>query len=360
MAEWAFVAASATGVESGELSAAQSRTFTAKLVGPWEAAVTLSGRHPQALLLTELETDLVVYRNGAKLFRGRVGATQDEIDEEKHSSTFAALDYRALLDRRLLVEGDTLSYAGVDQGTIAWNLIQTTQAKTGGNLGITLGTGVPTGVVRTKAFEAGKPIGEGISQLAALLNGFDWEIDASLKLNVFYPNRGAAVAAVFDYGGAVRRVRRAFDPSSYSNAIRASGSELLTAENRVGAGVGADPRGRFESQHGYPDLLEQVTLAARADFLLAGKNSIRPSWAVELKPGVADVSSAWVGDTVQLVVQSGRLNVNVAQRILSITFGISQSGEERCAVVLGENDLEEKARERQLATEARLRNLENV
>lgn len=358
---WAFVAASATGVEAGELSAASARTFTAKLTGAFEAGVSLSGRSAQALLLTELESDLVVYLNGAKVFRGRTGATTDEIDEDSHASTFAALDYRALLDRRMLAEGDTLAYAGVDQGTIAWNLIQTTQAKSGGNLGITLGTGTPTGVTRTKTFEAGKMIGEAIAQLGDLLNGFDWEIAPDLKLNVFYPSRGTAQPFVLDYGGTVTRVRRAFDPGSFSNAIRGSGAQALTAENRAAAGIGADPRGRFESQHGYTDILEQATLSAKADFLLAGRNSIRPSWVVELRPGAwQSKAQLWVGDTAQLVVASGRVNVNVSQRVLAMAFSIDPSGAERIAVTLGENDLEQKAIERQLANEARLRNLENI
>lgn len=357
---WAFVAASAAGVDLGELTGAQSRTFTARLAGPFEAAVTMSGRDPRAALIAELETDLVVYLNGTKRFRGRIGPTSDDVGEHAHSLQLAALDYRAVLDRRLIVEGDTLAFAAVDQGTIAWNLIQTTQAKAGGNAGITLGTGTPTGVVRTKTFEAGKPIGEAIVQLGDLLNGFDWEIDPLLKLNVFYPNRGTVQPFVLDYGGTVNRARRAFDPGSFSNVTRSTGTQALNAENRVTAGIAADPKGRFESQHGFPDVLEQVTLAAKADFVQSGRSVLRPSWAVDLKPGAwQDPAQLWVGDTARLVVRSGRLAVNELQRVLSMAFTIGPNGDEKIAVVLGDYDLERKALERQLATEARLRNLEN-
>lgn len=355
--QWAFVAMDSAGNELGELTAAQSRSLTARVDGPWSASVSMSGRNPQAALLTELDTDLVVYLNGAKLFRGRVGPTQDDVGEDAHTVTFTALDYRAILDRRLLYEGDTLAFVGVDQAAVAWALVGNTQAQTGGYLGIT-GPPANTGVTRTRTFEAGKPVGEAITQLSQVVNGFEWRIDGNLALVVYFPEQGANNGYVLDYGGTVSRVRRAFDPATFANGIRATGDPALTTERRSSAGIAVDPRGRFDQQFGFPDVLEQTTLGLKADFLLADRSVLRPSYAVDLKAGRWGAELA-LGDTAQLVVSSGRLAVNESARVIALTLALDPHGAEKVTATLGRPDAVMANVDRIIDYEKRLRNLEN-
>ena len=121
--------------------------------GPRPSSFTLPGQHPQTAIVAELATDVVVARNGRLLFRGRVGASTETHSGTVDTVNFTAVDYRGMLDHRVLWPDSTLEYTGVDQSDIAWQVIADTQAL--GNLGITRGVGAVTGVVRDRTFTAG-------------------------------------------------------------------------------------------------------------------------------------------------------------------------------------------------------------
>ena len=53
----------------------------------------------------------------------------------------------------------------------------------------------------------------------------------------------------------------------------------------VTAGIGTDPRGRWEAAAGYPTIVEQATLTARAPWLLDQSSTLCPVYWVTLAPG---------------------------------------------------------------------------
>jgi hypothetical protein len=116
---WTFAAGPWTGLPTTDLSDATSRAVTWRLQGNHEASLTMPGLSAQTMTLQEMVSDLWVMRNGTPLFRGRFGASQDSGDENSLSVQFGCADYRELLHRRFLYEGDTLSYLSVDQSAIA-------------------------------------------------------------------------------------------------------------------------------------------------------------------------------------------------------------------------------------------------
>lgn len=261
---WQFIAGPATGGLELALTDATSRKYTAKLTDSDEIAFSLDGRHPQAAAIDELATDVHVLwtpENGTPrlLSRGRIGPTGDSLDEDNHRLDVAALDYRAILSRRILYSTSTLTYTGQDQALIAWNLLQATQTRTGGDLGISRGIGQVTGIVRDRTYEAGDKIGEQLQALSEVIDGFDWDInpagESAQTLDIYYPQRGTDRGVVLEYGGLVDKVQRQIDPGDYGNALRMTGADGLTAVELEAPDLSAtltpgdvlDPNSGFES-----------------------------------------------------------------------------------------------------------------
>lgn len=339
MPSWKLLAGPPSGPDT-ELTAAKGRRLTVRLGQPSDVGFSMNGRHEQALGLVELATDVWAYRDQHLLHRGRLGTTSDDVNADSHTTTFNAPDYRALLERRYLYDSDKLSYVQEDEAAIAWQLVQATQSKTGGDLGITRGSGQTTGFLRDRLYTAGKGIAESISQIGDLDGGFDWEIDPFLRLNVFNPARGRDTDEVLDFGGAVKSFTRATLPAEYGNAVRAiAGTDPRAPETREATDLAARPEGRFEIERGFPDILEQSTLAAKADWLLAESQVLRPSYTLTLAPDrYPGPQALWLGDTCIVTIRSGRLDEHSRQRVMEITFEPDGDGGETVRVIVGRPD----------------------
>lgn len=322
------------------LSNIKNRRVTWRLRSSADASFTMLGNDAQAGDVEELISDVWCYRDGDLVYRGRVGPTSDDIGVDRHGVTVTTGDYRAVLERRMLYADSTLVFAAVDQADIAWSLIDDTQGRTGGALGITEGAHGPTGVTRDRTYEPGQYIAPLITQLGEVVDGFDWEIDADLVFNVFHPERGSNGGVVLDYGGIVASVQRSVDPGAYFNALRLSGADALTAETREVAGLGVLPEGRWDRQAGEPSVLVQSALDERADLLIDEGAVISPTYVVTLKPDRWEgPSHIFLGDTVRLVVKSlPRLNVDVSQRVYEVTASIDDDGKETVSLAIGSSD----------------------
>lgn len=226
MADYQFVLYSCGpgSQEIADLSTATNRALTLNLLDSGSASFDLNGLDPLAAEVRELATDLVIFRNGVKLFRGRIGPSQDTVDAAKHTVSFTAWDYRELLNRRVMLPGDTLEFDGVEQEAIGWSMISTVQSRPNGNMGITRGIGQSTGVSRTQVLQAGQKVGEQITTLSLMDSGFDWEIDPDLVYRTYYPTRGNPTGQyLLDLGGSVVAAQRTVDPSQYANVVRLTG-----------------------------------------------------------------------------------------------------------------------------------------
>lgn len=335
MAAWSFVLAepAPTGLGFRQLTAATSRRVTWRLDDACDASFDIDGRHDEASEIEELATDLLVYRDGSKVLRGRIGSESDEIDASTHQASFAAIDYRGMLQYRF-VGAAGATYIATDQAAIAWGLINTSQALSGGNWGITNGVGSSSGTNRDRTYDPGKPLSEALAELGRVDDGFEWEIDADLALNRWFPTRGSANGVVLDYGGLVTQVRRNLDPSAFANSVLAVGDQALVPATAVTAGIGTDPRGRWERSFGYSSIKEQATLDARALWLADQTNTLRPEYVVTLRDGAWEgFDHIGLGDTVTLAVKSGRLQVADAQRVVEIAVDLDDDGAE--TVTLG-------------------------
>ncbi len=316
-----------------ELTLARSRRLTVRLDGTPDAQFTLDATSDEAADIVALATDLVIYRNGVKQFRGRIAPEQGTLSPRSRLIQFSAIGYRGLLNTRLMRAatggGPALTFTGVDQAQIAWQLIDDAQDRPGGDWGITEGIGTTSGVLRDRTdWQPGKPIGDCVTELLNTDDGGDWEISPDLELNRWFPTRGEN-RGVLDYGGVLAQVDRTLQPADFGNAGIITGSaETIPATFEI-AGIGTDPRGRWEIAEAFPSVVLQSTLDDRAAWLAAESGILRPVHSVRFRPGRWEGPDAvWVGDVVTLAVNRGRFTVNLPHRVAELTFTLSDNGVE--------------------------------
>lgn len=298
----------------------------------------MPGDHPDALLIQELGTDVVAQRNGVNLFRGRVGGSTDTVTADGSTVNFTAVDYRGLLDRRLFwTYGNTLSFRGVDQANIAWQIIQDAQTgQPGGNLGITRGAAAPTGVLRDRDYEVSKPIGEAITQLGQVVNGFEWEINALRQFNLFYPQRGRATGITIAYGKEVTGFTRNVTSSHFANAVRMNGSPDYTKPVEIALGSFDANVGRWDAQRSDANLVLQTTVNERAQFELTTGSALSDAFNLTMTPGWWDPAQVWLGDTIRLIIQTGRLAVDTTRRVVAVDITLDDDGGETVRLSVGD------------------------
>ena len=227
-----WIVARPDGANVAELTEARTRRIELALDDSGQATWTMPGRHPQTRLVAELSTDLAVARDRLLIFRGRVGGSDDTISPNVHTTTFAAVDYRGMLDRRIIWPGSRTVFNNLDQTHIARGLVDDTQ-RLHGDLGITFEGVGDTGVMRDRTYEEGQVIGELIGNLGRCVDGFDWDVSPLKVLRTFYPQRGNPVPIILEYGRNLSEVRRTVTSTKFANVLRYSGAEELGAVTRV-------------------------------------------------------------------------------------------------------------------------------
>lgn len=336
MAVWSWVLGDTppSGVEQRQLTKARGRTSTWRLDGPATAQFTINGRSDEALGIVELATDLTLYRDGVKMLRSRLAPATDDISPNRHIAQFAGLDYRAMLAFRFTGAAGAI-YPLTAAGAIALDLIADSQALSGGDWGITAGVGCASGTSRTNTILPGKPVLESINEMGRLENGYEWEINAELQLNLWHPARGASNGVVLDYGGLISRINRQLDPKDFGNSTLVTGTQGLTPVANTTAGIGTDPRGRWEISAGFPTIQDQPTLDARGPWVLGQASTLRPTHRVVMRPGRWEgPTHIWLGDTVTLAFKSGRLNVADPYRVAEVSVQPGEDGTETVALGL--------------------------
>lgn len=320
--EWAFALYhAAEPVET--LWDARERKATWRLAGPGEASFVLDHRSPRAKLIQELVTDLVVLRRGEPWWRGTIGPSTDEFGtraERGDKVEFSAVDYRGRLERRLTWA--EISWAAMAPSDMAWDLVAQAQAigpGTSAHLGITRGDTYPM-APRTLDVAWGVSIAAGIDSLAAQHPGFDWWTDGHRRLHTGW--RGSSRTWPLRYGETVSGGQRNFDPTLYSNVVRASGADGVTPALAVVGDLAARPEGRWESQIGDTDLAAFAAVQALAERELSRRATVAAEYDLDITPGAWTPDDAWIGDGVPVQIRTGRLDVDTIDRITEITIDL--------------------------------------
>ena len=330
MAEYRLVAIKG-GQFLGELSALDRR-LELRLERPSMLAFRINAANPTAAFLTELETDIVVFRDGVKILRTVMTGARDVIDEDSHYIEVSAMDYRGRLAFRRVLSDQT--FTAEDDVNIAWQAVVNAQAETNGDMGIVRGV-FPAGITLTGTFPAGISVAEAIDLVANVDDGFDWDVDEELRFNI-YRVRGTASGLILDYGGLVSEVQREFAATDFANSVRLSGDPSIAS---VIAGTGDATVGRWDRQAGFPQVDNVTLLTGLAVDELDRASTESVTFRVRLRSSEGlqrwgGPSAIGLGDTIRLVVKSNRLDVNEVTRVREIDVTVSDDGAEDVSFVL--------------------------
>ena len=370
-----------TGI--GELVSARSRRLEQAYNSAAKLTFTLDGRAPEAALISELRHDVIAWRwddtvgRDRAIFRGPICQSEDQVTEQAHTVNFTAHDYLALLARRYLTAPTPLVFSQIDQDTIVGTLVNraTNQAATGAGTALTPGAYLPltanaynpdgtsrpapSGQLRDRSYLGNQEIGQAIDDLAHVINGFDYDCwpqqgsgqyTGNDMLRLFYPAQGVTRQDhALVYGSNVSGVTRTVDSAAYANYVRVLGNnnnsdqtapQLYSDAWNSDAITGtAGAIGTWMLAEAAADVSIQSTLDQKAQGDLAYYATLIPSYTLTLRPGWYRYGTPNMGDTVTLVVRSGRLNVATQVRVLGLVYDIGDDGQEDVSLTVGRSPL---------------------
>ena len=357
----------------GELLRARNR----KLVRQWNSPAVLTfdidGSSEDARNLQELAVDVMAWRwdentgQDVAMFHGIIGGAIDTLDDDSHTVSVTATDYLGMWMRRTINQPSQLTIGPLDQDAVC-NVLASwacdTFAATGAGTKFGNAAWLPveimaanpdgsargnSGQQRTLQVQGGSIIGEVFDNMAHLQGGFDYDVLPSGspgvldKVRVFFPAQGITrTNPVLNYPGTISALTRTISSADYANYWRTIGNNQSadqTAPQSYGEAtlpeafnltVGVWMQGDQDSDQYALPFLNQIA-AGR----LNTAGLLVPSYALTLRPGFWYRDAVQMGDTVPLVIQSGRLNVNTTQRVLGMTFEPTDDGEERVTLTVG-------------------------
>ena len=275
-------------------------------------------------LLAPCERQLYILEDGTRVWGGYLW-TSEPTDEG--NLRFGGADWSSILQRRYIK--NTLTYDQVDQGAIAWDLIDYTQAQA--DLGFRRAGSFITDVKRDRTYQRyeRKPILEALQQLSAVENGFDFEITPDKIFHVYYPQKGSRTLHVFEYGKNLGGISYAIDGWDTLTEVTAIGGGR-DEETLVEVATSAPAYDRYGLLQGTvsrtKDVRHPSTLRDYAREHL--RLSQHPMWQPQVDVLGDDPPSGSydVGDEVRLIAHEGYLEVDAYFRIMTKVCQIGNSG----------------------------------
>lgn len=280
-------------------------------------------------------TRLLIYRADKLIWAGVIWEiTEDAQDDEGAVNVQCTEIFHILSEKRYTSN----SYTNTDAGQIAWGLINTTQGLTGGNLGITQGT-IQATQNRDRAYLDEK-IGEKIIQLTEVINGFDFEITPSIKVNTLgvfnvYSKRGSVIDTFrLEYGEGLRNNIQSWSRkrtlSDMYNSVIVEGEgygdialKSTQTDNSMITAVGL-LEGRVQEK----SVNQQTTLDTKAQEFIRIRKTEQFIYDITLNNAYNDFGKYDIGDIVPVKIKYGYLDINTTMRIYGIDVRVSDAGEE--------------------------------
>lgn len=327
-----------------ELTTAKSLSLTMSAGEGASFSFSLDGNDPGAKHIFEMFTDVIVYRNSEKVYRGRIVSAPQSGDSTNCSISVSTVDYKSMLKRKFITSATSAS--GTAE-SIAWSFINTAQNRSNGNWAITRGVNQVTATsFTTYSVTAGTSVADAIdtlSQTNSAVNGanaFEWDIDPELVFRVYSPTRGRRQAAfTADFGGSVLSYDSSFDPNGYANAIYVQGSTTYIAGAVTDEGRQPPPGGLFELYVNDTNLTTTSLVDQRAFWLgtFNGNLALSKTYNCELSNAFWNgPDDCWIGDFVNLDIRHGNLNVQRSDvRVKDMAINVDVNGYEGVAIGVG-------------------------
>ena len=319
------------------LPEALNRSYSYQLnrAGKASFSLPLTTERLQRFLLYIGVTRLLIYRADKLIWAGVIWEiTEDAQDDEGAVNVQCTEIFHILSEKRYTSN----SYTNTDAGQIAWGLINTTQGLTGGNLGITQGT-IQATQNRDRTYLDEK-IGEKIIQLTEVINGFDFEITPSIKVNTLgvfnvYSKRGSVINTFrLEYGEGLRNNIQSWSRkrtlSDMYNSVIVEGEgygdialKSTQTDNSMITAVGL-LEGRVQEK----SVNQQTTLDTKAQEFIRVRKTEQFIYDITLNNAYNDFGKYDIGDIVPVKIKYGYVDINTTMRIYGIDVRVSDAGEE--------------------------------
>lgn len=326
-----------TGVPQGESSL--GLTWTLNAAGSLEFTLPIDDPFVTRDNFAVGAREFHVYRDEVLVWGGRLWRAEVT---NVVAVRFGALGFFSSLNRREV--DDDLLYNNVDQLDIAWNLIDFTQAKTDGDLGITREDATPSGVDRSVAYclDTRDVIADAIGDLSEAEDGFDFDVGPDKVWRTWSPLRGTDTGIMLDTRTNVMSMDGlAFDATDLSNEVTAISSSGSCETPVTEMALDTTSRGIFGLlQSNLTDDVPPAHLQAKADEALRISREPRLQPTVTMDQAVADLvdvpdlSTYAVGDLVHLTSTRGFATFDDDLRILEISVLARPGGLERVTLRL--------------------------
>lgn len=332
-------AAPPTLVEVGPVLDARGLSWSSELVGAGAAEFTTD---PSSLpedirtrlrSLTEYPCELWLDRDGTRVFAGPIIGLRPGEDGDLTVTAAGLLYYL----RYMLVASD-LTFAAVEQFTIARTLVSQWQALAYGNYGIDTSAATTSGVTRDRTYLGTveeHPVLLRLEQLAAVIDGFDFWIDPQTRALELATSRGADLSAsvILDRRGvtnpsafhsvaagdiASEAVGRSYDPDADTVLTSAAANTTLRSTF-----------GRCAVSGTFDGVVEQATLDGHTAALLTYRGvpffTAQPQLVPVAGAGVEDFD---VGDLVTWDFDDGLGRRTEVRRVNRRRVTVSDVGQE--------------------------------
>lgn len=228
------------------------------------------------------------------------------------------------------------------QDVVAWNIVNTVQAKSNADYGFTDGTHTASQPTKTLTLPDEQDAKTALTNLSERENGFDFRINASRQLDTWYPFRGndRTLTNVLTHGSNCRVLRIPEDasPGAIVNWCRVKGGDgaSATAESTTSQLT----YGRREAIISYTDQVGDVSvLQAFANSIVAVRAAPIAVPEVQLDTFHSDYSfgQLWLGDTIRLQAELGAgpyREIDDAYRIVAVHGDLSDGGDEYISLEL--------------------------
>jgi hypothetical protein len=264
---------------------------------------------PEAAYIDELATDVWLLGDIKARFRAWA-VWQEWYQNGQDNVNVMAVTYKKLLQRRHFHAAQT--YTNVDLGNLIWGMWQHTQALPGGDLGVTLGSPITTGLVRTREYKIGENIGNQADH--EYEEGMWWQVDENRVYTAGALASRPFIGSPLHLGANIQELQRA-SGSDYANAVYGDADdEKTTGVWAEAADVATDPRGRWELASGWPTVVLQQTLVDRTNAFLNTSHVSVAHWNLEMVP------SRWLTDTK---IMPGDHCILVVPRSLAAPIGVA-------------------------------------
>lgn len=286
--------------------------------------------------LRRMSTIVVVKKNGTCVWFGPIATQSGNYSDVDGVVTVTAYSYLYFFKYRNTDKSQI--YYQEEQTAIAWDLINTTQATTNGELLITQGY-LPTSQFRDRTYETYE-IAEALTNLTNVIDGFDFSFEATfdsnnrlsgVTFNCYYPNKGSLRDELGKLQVGV----------NVSSIVWSAVSELYNTVIVEGSGTGvpliytdSDSASqlaytRLEGYEKAADVSEWDTLEKHGDKLLNDNKVEGYEFDLSVMPSSTMILSALeVGDTVVCDIEIGKyLSLKDRQaRISSMPVSVDEQG----------------------------------